>query len=477
MESRVPFPPQPIPALALRAASTLRAMLPRPHPTVRPTSLCALSSSSPSRSCLSSNPTPSSSSTSSSPAAGSDASASARRGGQSPMLCDAAAASGAPCHWALALLHAVLLPAAAHARGAADGARDALIRELQAPQAPQKEGHPSPTVHPPAADRVVAIGDVHGDVSALRGALRAARVIDGEDAWIGGRTVLVQVGDQLDRGGRERDIYDLLFALQDGAPRAGGAVHILLGNHELMNARLDFRYVTEGGYLDFERDGGWKTVFGKPFASRSSRVDNRAIRALPERMRARARSIVAGGPLAVELAQRAKISVIVGDSLFVHGGINTRHICPPTGSERGTGNSSIGGGDAAEPADAIDFLRALNAQTRAFLLGKADYPPALKGANSPVWMRDYSRPGVRAGGAECRMLDETLRLVGVKRMVVGHTPQAEGINAACGGRVWRIDTGMSKAYGGTPEAIEISRRGNVKIYTQKGVVQGSARFK
>jgi hypothetical protein len=63
-----------------------------------------------------------------------------------------------------------------------------------------------------------------------------------------------------------------------------------------------------------------------------------------------------------------------------------------------------------------------------------------------------------------------------RRMIVGHTPQDRGINAACSGRVWRIDTGMSAVYGGVPEAIEISRRGDVRIFNPTdGVIQGSAR--
>ena len=40
-------------------------------------------------------------------------------------------------------------------------------------------------------------------------------------------------------------------------------------------------------------------------------------------------------------------------------------------------------------------------------------------------------------------------------MVVGHTVQKNGINAACDGRVWRIDVGMAAFYGGTVQVLEI----------------------
>lgn len=353
------------------------------------------------------------------------------------------------------------------------------------------------TVNAPA-DRIVAIGDIHGDINAMRTALRNASIIDAHDKWIGGRAVLVQVGDQLDRGENERAIYELLFKLQDRASAVGGAVHILLGNHELMNARLDFRYVTRGGFEDF---GIARASFssspktrgscssGKGPSARSSNGSSRVtvsghddylsilksrkwrpriavddlkmIRALPAAMQARARAIVAGGPLATELGRRTRVGILVGDTLFIHAGLSPRHL-------------TYGG---QESSTSVEKLDKINNDTSKFLQGQAPYPSVLNGQSSPVWMRDYSRPGVRQGSAECKMLVDTLRMVGAKRMVVGHTPQAEGINGACGGKVWRIDTGMSKAYGGVPEAIEISRRGHVRIYTENGMVHGSMRCK
>src|SRR5690242_4946969 len=95
----------------------------------------------------------------------------------------------------------------------------------------------------PATGRVVAVGDLHGDLTATRAALRVAGVFDPHDSWIGGTTTLVQTGDVLDRGDDEQAIIDLLERLETEAAAAGGAVIWLLGNHELMNAAGDFRYV------------------------------------------------------------------------------------------------------------------------------------------------------------------------------------------------------------------------------------------
>src|SRR6185436_1946593 len=89
-------------------------------------------------------------------------------------------------------------------------------------------------------------GDIHGDLGGARAALIAAGAIDANDKWIGGDLVVVQTGDVLDRGDDEKTIYDLLFSLRDQAAAAGGALILLLSNHELMNAAGDFRYVTRG---------------------------------------------------------------------------------------------------------------------------------------------------------------------------------------------------------------------------------------
>ena len=98
---------------------------------------------------------------------------------------------------------------------------------------------------------MVAFGDVHGDINAALSALRLADVIDENNSWSGGNTLVVQVGDQLDRGDTERQILDLFEILRSQAEEVGGGFYPLLGNHEIMNIDLDFRYVTDGGYAEF----------------------------------------------------------------------------------------------------------------------------------------------------------------------------------------------------------------------------------
>jgi hypothetical protein len=47
-----------------------------------------------------------------------------------------------------------------------------------------------------------------------RAALRLAGALDEHDHWTGGRLVVVQTGDQLDRGDDEPEILDLLERLE-----------------------------------------------------------------------------------------------------------------------------------------------------------------------------------------------------------------------------------------------------------------------
>jgi hypothetical protein len=281
-----------------------------------------------------------------------------------------------------------------------------------APSVPSAMGAPKNASRPMPA-RLVALGDLHGDLDATRRALRLAGAIDEKDAWIGGKLVVVQTGDEVDRGDGDRAIVDLFDRLKAEAAKAGGEVIALVGNHEIMNASLDFRYVTKGGFSSF---GEPKTPGGvdRPMPG----VEPAAV--------PRAEAFAPGGAYAKILAKRPVVAR-VGDTIFAHGGILPKHVA--------TG------------------LDAINDQARAWLEGNAkEMPRALASEDGPLWTRAYS---AAPGPEECRTLTDTLAALGAKRMVVGHTVQRNGANAACDGKVWRIDVGMSKFYGGPVQVLQI----------------------
>src|SRR5690242_8587107 len=75
---------------------------------------------------------------------------------------------------------------------------------------------------PARQQRIVAIGDVHGEYDGFVGILQKAHLIDPSKRWAGGNTTLVQTGDVLDRGPGARAVMDLLMSLQRDAPRQSG---------------------------------------------------------------------------------------------------------------------------------------------------------------------------------------------------------------------------------------------------------------
>jgi hypothetical protein len=99
--------------------------------------------------------------------------------------------------------------------------------------------------------RIVAIGDIHGDYDRFVTLLRTAKLVDANNAWQGGATHLVIVGDFIDRGPASRKVMDLLIELGPQAQSAGGRVHALLGNHEAMNIYGDLRYVSSADFSSF----------------------------------------------------------------------------------------------------------------------------------------------------------------------------------------------------------------------------------
>ena len=97
---------------------------------------------------------------------------------------------------------------------------------------------------PSAGRRIVAVGDIHGAYEAFRALLAKAELIDGEGNWAGGDALLVQTGDYMDRGAGAIRVAQWLMQLQEQAPKQGGEVIVLLGNHEVMNLIGDMRDVT-----------------------------------------------------------------------------------------------------------------------------------------------------------------------------------------------------------------------------------------
>lgn len=279
-------------------------------------------------------------------------------------------------------------------------------------ETPAEPSDRDPSYRSSAPDRLVAIGDIHGDLEAFRRALRIAGAVDEHGRWTGGKLVVVQTGDQIDRGDDDRAVLELTDQLKDAAEAAGGRFVSLIGNHEAMNVNGDFRYVTPGGFAAFADTD-------------TSRASPSVLGQFPAEQRGRVAAFQPGGPFARRLEERDLVAM-VGSTVFVHGGVTVALV------RYGIGR--------------------VNREAHAWMSGSGPMPFPVKDPDGPLWSRKYSEDDL---GIDCGGLAAALDALGAKRMVVGHTPQRPGITNACDGKVWRIDTGLSRHYGGPTEVLEI----------------------
>jgi predicted MPP superfamily phosphohydrolase len=311
------------------------------------------------------------------------------------------------------------------------------------------------------SDRIVAVGDVHGAYEPFATILRAAGLIDQRERWTGGRAVLIQTGDVLDRGPDSRKVVDLLRKLERDASRAGGRVVALLGNHELMRLIGDWRYVSAGEYAAF-RTGG------------SSDLRARALEKLSAEAAAKAkneRQVFDAGAFRQQFEQEAPLGALemrlafdekgeygrwvrtrpavaqVNDLVFLHGGVN----------EHAAELGCAGINDAIQK-DMTSLP--LPPERVAALFATSD--------TGPLWYRGLALDAEATLGP---VLDMTLRRLQARAVVIGHTSVLPGsIATRLGGKVVLIDTGMLDGTffpKGVASALEIKDGALTAIYSDR----------
>ena len=303
---------------------------------------------------------------------------------------------------------------------------------------------------PPQPERIVAIGDLHGDFDAWRAIARAAHLIDDKGRWTGQRTVLVQTGDIVDRGPDSLKIIRDLMRLELEAAHAGGRVIVLVGNHEAMMVTDDLRYVHPGEYAAFvDRQSGRRR--DQTFAGSKQAIEA-AYRRLDATLSAAAiRDLWLAANKLGQIEYQAAWSpsgelgrwiigkpaiVRLGSTLFVHGGLSPTY--------------------AAVPLDEI------NRRVKAALLAREIAPGSIiNDPLGPLWYRGLAGLPVEGAAAStppqpiAQQLDIILSASSAKRIVIGHTPLLRGVEVSQGGRLVRIDSGISRAYSGVPGYVEI----------------------
>ncbi|MEQ8313427.1 MAG: metallophosphoesterase [Gammaproteobacteria bacterium] len=287
-------------------------------------------------------------------------------------------------------------------------------------------------------ERIVAVGDVHGDFDNFVATLRAADLINRRRNWTGGATHLVQVGDLPDRGPDTDKVIELLKKLERQAEEDGGKVHALIGNHEAMNMLGDLRYVHPDEYDAF-RDRNSRELRNRFYANHIQQrqaADPEFIADSDYRKTFDAQFPLGYVEHRFAWAPEGEIGswvlehnavVKINRSLFLHGGISPQIL----------GMS----------------LDQINGQIRAELAGGLGEEPGLSEADhGPLWYR-----GLAQGSAaeELAHVEAVLAFYEVDRIIIGHTPGLGTIVPRFGGKVLIIDSGMSDYYGGYAASLEI----------------------
>jgi hypothetical protein len=312
-----------------------------------------------------------------------------------------------------------------------------------APKLPSSPAVDDRPAGPPAfTKQIVALGDLHGSLATAKRVLRMAGVIGLADEWTVGTGTLVQSGDIVDRGTDTVALYSFFEDLRVDAEAQGGTFTSLLGNHEVMNALGDWRYVTKD---DID-------TFGGLAARRAEMAPDGSIgRAWLANYSLTARIPLHSLKSASLEANTAALSVI-------HAGL------PLT-----TPLSTLLPYPDRPNKLAKSFLY------KALLEEAAPYPPgpwpgipssmtaeeaALWDGQGVWWWRGNALDDERKACEDARRMAE---LIGVRRLISGHTPNFDGMVSRCNGTILLIDTGISPAYGTSRAGRPFDRRMNSRL--------------
>ncbi|MCU4156187.1 metallophosphoesterase [Carboxylicivirga sp. A043] len=92
-------------------------------------------------------------------------------------------------------------------------------------------------------DKIATLSDIHGQYELYIQLLEANHIIDAKGNWSYGKGHLVIIGDAFDRGEKVTETLWHILKLRQQADKAGGKVHYLLGNHDVMVLNGDLRYI------------------------------------------------------------------------------------------------------------------------------------------------------------------------------------------------------------------------------------------
>ncbi len=223
-------------------------------------------------------------------------------------------------------------------------------------------------------DKIVVVSDPHGDFESLYQTLVNNKVIDKKHNWIFGNNQLMVIGDVFDRGDDCTTILWLLYKLEQEASMVGGVVHLLIGNHEDMVLKGDDRY-----------------------------VNNKYI-TLADTLKIEHKALYATNTIFGEWLRTKNLIQIIGDNLFVHGGLST---------------------DFAKTKLNIDNINATVTHwlgtDRETLAAKGGDTEMLYRTHGPLWYRGMVYDDKKYNPISVESTKKILEAYDVKKIIVGHS--------------------------------------------------------
>ncbi|NOU61836.1 metallophosphoesterase [Marinifilum caeruleilacunae] len=241
-------------------------------------------------------------------------------------------------------------------------------------------------------DKILVVGDVHGEYDSLVKLLKSAQVIDEDLNWCWDDGHLVFIGDIFDRGDKVTESLYLVKKLQRQAKENKGRVHLLLGNHEIMVLMNDARYIapkykkmSKRLMINYSRFFKEDTELGKWLRSLNSAVK-------------------------------------LNDLLFVHAGISPEMI------EKDMSLNQIN-------EEIRMSLKPDHGKTQAELMKDIYFP------GNPLWYRGYLMKTRNYSIITDEELDKVLSYYDVKRIFFGHT-EVEAIRFLKNGKLVAVNVPM-----------------------------------
>jgi hypothetical protein len=233
----------------------------------------------------------------------------------------------------------------------------------------------------PQPAKMLVLSDIEGNFEGFKMILMGAKVIDRDFHWIFGKGHLVLNGDFFDRGLHVTEELWLIYKLEGEAEKAGGKVHYILGNHEILNLEGNTEYVCNK-YIDNARilNEDYKHLFdANSEIGRWLRTKN-----------------------AVEK---------IGDLVFCHGGISPELVHTKMTLSEINRLARLNCGKAPESIYTTNAKAVFDVQTGIF------------------WYREAAKNQLTT-----EQVDAILAYAGAKRMIIGHTLVTD-LTALYGGRV------------------------------------------